>query len=298
MEKLPLPDKYEIKKINPNQADIIIEPCYPGYGTTLGNALRRVLLSSLPGAAITAIKVKGTSHEFSTLPGVKEDMVEIILNLKKLCFKLHNVNETKAILKVKGEKKVKAKDIKTTSEIEVINSEAEIMTLTTKDAEVEIELTLKTGRGYLPVESVEKRKFQLGTTAIDAIFTPIKGVNYRVENVRVGQMTNYDRLILTVTTDGVMTPEEALKSAAEILVDHFAEIACLGKSEKIDKNENKSENEKIDEKKKSIESKKADQDDKSDKVGSASSRPELGAKADGKETPIKPKRKRGRPKKE
>lgn len=279
MEKFPLPDKYEIKKINLNQADIIVEPCYPGYGTTLGNALRRVLLSSLPGAAITAIKIKGISHEFSTLPGVKEDMVEIILNLKKLCFKLHNVNEAKAFLKVKGEKKVKAKDIKTTSEIEVINSEAEIMTLTAKDAEVDMELILKTGRGYLPVESVEKRKFQLGTIAIDAIFTPIKGVNYRVENVRVGQMTNYDRLILTVITDGVITPDEALKSAAEILVDHFAKIACLGKSEIADKIDDKSENKQIDDNKKLIESKKGDQEEKKDMS-------------------TKPKKKRGRPKKE
>lgn len=279
MEKLPLPDKYEIKKNNPNQADIIIEPCYPGYGTTIGNALRRVLLSSLPGAAITAIKIKGISHEFSALPGVKEDLVEIILNLKKLRFKLHNVNETKAILKVKGEKKVKAKDIKATSEIEIINSEAEIMTLTTKDTEIDMELVLKTGRGYLPVESVEKRKFQLGTIAIDAIFTPIRGVNYRVENVRVGQMTNYDRLILTITTVGEMTPEEALKSAAEILVDHFTEIAHLGKSEKTNKIEDKSEIKETDDNKKPIENKKADQGDKKDILA-------------------KPKKKRGRPKKE
>lgn len=278
MEKLPLPEKYEVKKIDSNQADIIIEPCYPGYGTTLGNALRRVLLSSLPGAAITAIKVKNVSHEFSNLPGVKEDVVEIILNLKKIKFKLHGTNETKALLKVKGEKKVKAKDIKTTSEIEVVTPEAEIATLTSKEAELDLELILKNGRGYLPVESVEKRKFQLGTIAIDAIFTPIKNVNYKVENVRVGQITNYDRLILTITTDGSLTPEDALKSAADILVDHYTQILNFGVGEKKLKVEKKDIKEELEDKDRIPESKKYDLDKK--------------------ETIIKPKRKRGRPKKE
>jgi len=278
MEKLPLPEKYEVKKTDLNRADIIIEPCYPGYGTTLGNALRRVLLSSLPGAAITAVKIKDVSHEFSTLPGVKEDVVEIILNLKKLRFKLHGTNEAKAILKIKGEKKVKAKDIKSTSEIEVINPEAKIATLTSKEAELDLELILKNGRGYLPVESIEKRKFQLGTIAIDAIFTPVKNVNYKIENVRVGQMTNYDRLILTVTTDGSLTPEDAMKTASGILVDHYTQISSLGTGELKTKSEKKEIKEETVDKKQPTEVKKIDQEKK--------------------EIVTKPKRKRGRPKKE
>ncbi len=224
MEKLALPDKYNVEKTGTNQAKITIEPCYPGYGTTVGNALRRVLLSSLPGAAITSVKFNGATHEFSTLPGVKEDIVEIILNLKKICFKLHNTDEAVVSLKVKGAKKIKAKDIKLTSDIEVTNPNAEIATLNDKSAEVEMELTVKSGRGYVPVENKETLKFSLGTIAIDSIFTPVKNVNYSVENVRVGQMTNYDRIILNILTDGTMSPEEALKKSASLLVDHFSQI--------------------------------------------------------------------------
>jgi DNA-directed RNA polymerase subunit alpha len=227
MEQLPLPNKYEIKKTGDHQADIVIEPFYPGYGTTVGNALRRVLLSSLSGAAVVAFKIKGATHEFSTIPGVKEDIVEIILNLKTLRFKLHDVEEAQVTLKIKGEKKVKAKDLKTTSEVEIINGEAEIATLTGKDAELEMDLIIKAGRGYVPVENVEKKKLELGTIAIDAVYSPIRNVNFDVENVRVGQMTNYDRLIMSITTDGAITPEAALKTAAGILIDHFNQIAVL-----------------------------------------------------------------------
>ncbi|MDP2683873.1 MAG: DNA-directed RNA polymerase subunit alpha [bacterium] len=224
MEKISLPDKYDVKKVDTNKSDIIIEPCYPGYGSTLGNALRRVLLSSLPGAAVTAIKIKGIDHEFSNIEGVKEDVVELILNIKKIRFKLHENEEAKATLKVKGEAKVTSKDIKSTSDVDIVDQNQEIATLTSKNAELEIEFFLKKGRGYVPVESIEKKKFQLGTIAVDAIFTPVKMVNYRVENVRVGQMTNYDKLILTVETDGSLEPEEAVKYASEILVDHFSKI--------------------------------------------------------------------------
>lgn len=227
MENIQLPDKYEVKKTGDNQADVIIEPCYPGYGSTLGNALRRVLLSSLTGVAVTAIKIKGVDHEFSTIPGIKEDVVEIILNIKRLRFNLHGVDESKVTLKVKGEIVAKAKDIKVTSEVDVISTDAEIATLTSKDAELEIEFILKKGRGYLPVESIEKKKFQLGTIAIDAIFTPIKMVNYKIENVRVGKMTNFDRLILSIITDGSITPDESVKLASDILVDHFKQIVNL-----------------------------------------------------------------------
>ncbi len=227
MESITLPDKYSVEKIDKAKAVITIEPCYPGYGTTLGNALRRVLLSSLGGAAVTAVKIKGITHEFSSLPGVKEDVVEIILNLKKLRLKVHSDDEVTVQLKAKGNQKVTGEDIKSSSDVEVINTDLHIATLTEKDAEIEMELTVKRGRGYMPVESNEKKKFPLGTIGIDAIFTPVVNVNYDTENVRVGKMTNYDRLIMTVATDGTTTPEEALVKASEILVDHFSAINTL-----------------------------------------------------------------------
>ncbi len=280
MEKLPLPEKCEIKKISSLQADFVIEPCYPGYGTTVGNSLRRVLLSSLPGAAITAVKIKGASHEFSTLPGVKEDIVNILLNLKKIRFNLHGVDETKTNIKVKGEKIVTAKEIKATSEIEIVTPDAHIATLTSKDAEFEAELILSTGRGYVPVENLEKKKYPLGTIAIDAIFTPIRNVNYKVENVRVGQMTNYDKLILSVTTDGSISPEEAVAYSASILVDHFNFITAISHGKETETGSTKKSTEK---------------NETIDTVSIDNQQKEQGTK---KEITEKPKKKRGRPKKE
>ncbi|MDD5039832.1 MAG: DNA-directed RNA polymerase subunit alpha [Patescibacteria group bacterium] len=224
MESLALPEKHKINKISENQAEIVIEPCYPGYGTTIGNAIRRVLLSSLPGAAITAVRFKNVTHEFTTIQGVKEDIVEIILNLKRLRFKLHSVDETTVTLKVKGDKKVTGKDIKCTSEIEIVNPSAEIATITDKNSSLEMELTVQTGRGYVPVENTDTKKLALGTIAIDAIYSPVKNVNYEVENVRVGQMTNYDRVIINILTDGTITPENAILSASQILADHFIRL--------------------------------------------------------------------------
>lgn len=281
MDKISLPDKYDVKKIGPNQAEIIIEPFYPGYGNTLGNALRRVLLSSLPGAAITAVTIKNISHEFSTIPGIKEDVIELILNLKKVRFILHDTEEVKVILKVKGERKVKAKDITVTSNIEIASPEAEIATLNDKNSELEIELIVRTGRGYLPVENIEKKKFQLGTIAIDAIFTPVKNVNFKVEDVRVGQMTNYDKLILSITTDGILAPEEALRISANILVDQFSQIEVLGSDKPA----------------KTVKVKK--EDETPDLVKDESKKEVVvdDAKTEKKEDDDKPKKKRGRPKK-
>ena len=161
MEKLPLPESFKSKPLDNNQSEIVIEPCYPGYGNTIGNALRRVLFSSLPGAAITSVKIKDVTHEFATIPGVKEDVVEIIMNLKRLNFVLHGTDEVKASLKVKGAKKVKAKDLKITSDTALGNPEELIATLTDKDAEFEIEITIKTGRGYVPVENIEKKQIRV-----------------------------------------------------------------------------------------------------------------------------------------
>jgi len=216
-----LPKNYKIIKQEGNRSVFEIENCYPGYGMTLGNAFRRVLLSSLPGAAITSVKIKGINHEFSTIPHVLEDVIQIILNLKQVRFKLYSKEPVVLSLKVKGEKKVKASDIKATSDIEIINQDAHIATLTDKKAELDMEIEAASGLGYLPVEQRKKDKISVGHIAIDAIFTPIKKVNYEIENMRVGERTDFDRLIIDLETDGSINPEEAMQRAAQILVNHF-----------------------------------------------------------------------------
>jgi DNA-directed RNA polymerase subunit alpha len=221
MELIPLPKKIDVKKSGDNVAMFTIEPCYPGYGTTLGNALRRVLLSSLEGAAITAVKIEGVNHEFSTIPNVKEDVVEIILNLKTIRFRSFSDEPVTVKLSAKGEKKVTGKDIIVTSDVEVVHTDKVIATLTDKSAVLDMELVIEKGRGYVPVETREKEKRDIGMIAVDAIFTPIRNVNFDVENVRVGQMTNYDRLMLEVITDGTLTPEKAFHEATKILSSHF-----------------------------------------------------------------------------
>jgi len=221
-ELIPLPNKIDIEKGSKNNESIItIEPCYPGYGITLGNTLRRVLLSSMPGAAIVSASIKGAAHEFSTLPGVKEDVVELILNLKTIRVKMFSDEPVKIELHEKGEKVIKAKDLKLTSDIEVTNPEQVIATLTEKDATLDMELIARKGRGYVPSEQQTDENKEIGTIILDAIFSPVKNVNFTTEHVRVGEMTNYDKLILTIATDGSMTPEEAFKTASDILVNHF-----------------------------------------------------------------------------
>ncbi|MFH1551478.1 MAG: DNA-directed RNA polymerase subunit alpha [bacterium] len=224
---ITLPNKPKITKVEKNQAVFEIEGCYPGYGTTLGNAFRRVLLSSLPGAAITGVKIKGVQHEFSTIPNVAEDVVQIILNLKQVRLKLYGDQPVKVLLKVKGEKDVKAGDIKTTSDLEVINKDAHIATLTHKKADFEMEIEVEPGLGYLPIEQRKKGKLEIGKIVIDAIFSPVNKVNYSIENMRVGEKTDYDRLTITIETDGSITPKQAFLKAAQILVNHFKVFALL-----------------------------------------------------------------------
>lgn len=221
MTSIPLPNQINVVNVGKNHDQIIIEPCWPGYGTTLANALRRALLSSLPGGAVTAVKVTGVSHEFSSLPGVKEDLVDIILNLKRLRLKVLSAEPVKIVLQVSGEKEVRAADIKTTSDVEIINKDLHIATLTDKKATLDMELVVQQGRGYVPVESRENEKVELGQIAVDAIYTPIIRVGFHVEDVRVGQVTNFDKIILDIETDGTITPLEAVKQASQILVDHF-----------------------------------------------------------------------------
>lgn len=221
MQKITLPEKPKMIKQENNSAVFEIKSCYPGYGTTIGNAFRRVLFSSLTGAAITAVKIKGVSHEFSTIPNIMEDVVEIILNLKKVKFKMHTDNPVRLTLKTSGEKEVKASDIKATSDVEIVSKEVRIATITDKNGKLEMEIQVEKGVGYAPIEYQDKDNLEIENIAMDAIFTPVTKVNYKVENMRVGKMTNYDKLMLEIETDGSMSPEEAFKKASRLLVSHF-----------------------------------------------------------------------------
>lgn len=216
-----LPSTPKIVEKKGDRAVFEMEALYPGYGITLGNALRRVLLSSLEGAAITKVKIKGVQHEFSTIPGVTEDVINVLLNLKQLRFKVFGSEPQTATLSVKGEKKVKGSDFKLPTQAELINGDALICTLTSKSAGVSMEVTIEKGMGYEPVETRKKEKLEVGELPLDAIYTPVRKVSFSVENMRVGERTDYDRLNLEIETDGTMTPEQALAKSSEILVSHF-----------------------------------------------------------------------------
>ncbi|QQR77976.1 MAG: DNA-directed RNA polymerase subunit alpha [Candidatus Moraniibacteriota bacterium] len=225
MQTISLPQEPKYTAIGEHFGKFEIDGCYPGYGATLGNALRRVLLSSLEGAAITSVKILNVSHEFSTLPGVLEDMVKIILNLKKVRFRMHGDDElVKITLKAKGEGAVCAEKIHTPSSLEIVNGDQLIATLTDKKAELELELTVERGLGYIAVEHQVRREKEIGVIAIDAIYTPIERVNYTVENMRVGKRTDFDRITLEVLTDGSITPEEAFQRAVAILMGQFSAL--------------------------------------------------------------------------
>lgn len=225
--------KYDI--ILPSQPRIIreegsigvfeIDGLYPGYGVTIGNSLRRVILSSLPGAAVTSIKIEGVQHEFSTIPGVLEDAVTIVLNIKQLRFRMHTDEPQTLELHVKGPKTVTAADLKAPSTIEVLHTNAPILTLTEKTAEVRMELTVEKGLGYVPREVAHKDKVEIGAMAVDALYSPIRNVNYEVENMRVGDRTDYNRLRMEIETDGTITPQEAFQQAVDIIVKQFNVLA-------------------------------------------------------------------------
>ncbi|MBI4117109.1 MAG: DNA-directed RNA polymerase subunit alpha [Parcubacteria group bacterium] len=207
-----------------NRSVFEISPLYTGYGATIGNSLRRILLSSMEGAAAVKIKIEGVAHEFTTVPGVLEDVVDIILNLKKVRFKLSGLDSAKAVLTVKGEKEVKAGDLKLPTGAEVINPEQIICTISDKRAEVNMEIEIEKGIGYVPVEQKQKEKLSVGEIAIDAIFSPVKKVSFQVENIRVGDRTDYNKLFIDVETDGSTAPEEVLKRAVEILLEQLKAI--------------------------------------------------------------------------
>lgn len=221
MESLLLPSKIRYTKgERPHEGMLTVEPCSPGYGTTIGNALRRVLLSSLPGAAVTAVKIKGVDHEFSAMKHVKEDVLEIILNLKSLRLKLHGEEPVKLFLSVKGEKVVTAGDFDKDAQVEIVNPDMVIATLTDKAASLEMEITVGPGRAYRSTEDRVKEKLELGNIAIDALYSPVLNVSYKVEATRVGEKTDYDKLVLRVETDGSITASDAIRQAVAILLDH------------------------------------------------------------------------------
>lgn len=203
-----------------NYGKFIVEPLERGYGTTLGNSLRRILLSSLPGAAVTSVKIDGILHEFSTIPGVKEDVTEIILNLKKLSIRLNGDTPKRAIINAVGPKEVTAADIVADSDIEIFNPELHIATLD-ENASLVMELSLATGRGYAPADMNKTENTPIAVIPVDSIFTPARRVNFTVENTRVGQITDYDKLNLEIWTDGSISPEESVSIGAKIMQEHL-----------------------------------------------------------------------------
>lgn len=225
MEQFILPSKFVWQDgAKPNERTLTVEPCYFGYGTTLGNALRRALLSSLIGAAATAVKIDGVAHEFSTIQHVQEDVMQILLNVKQLRLKVFTDEPVRLTLEASGKREVTAADIASQSDVEIVNPDLHLATLTHADASLHMEIFARRGRGYSTTDARDRERLELGTMAIDAVFTPIRNVGFRVENTRVGEITNYDRLILTVETDGTISSEEAVRQAARTLIDHFTLI--------------------------------------------------------------------------
>ena len=201
-----------------------IDGLYPGYGHTLGNSLRRIILSSLPGAAITAIKITGAPHEFGTIAGVREDVITIILNIKRVRLVLHGDEPQTLSLKVKGVREVTAADLTVPGQVSLLNPEQHLATLTEKSAELEMELRLEKGLGYVSKETLQKERVEINAIAIDAIFSPIRKVNYEVENMRVGNRTDFNRLKLFIETDGSLTPREALERSIEVMIAQLKAI--------------------------------------------------------------------------
>lgn len=222
-----------VKELGENSAEFVIKPLYYGYGNTLGNSLRRVLLSSVKGAAITAFSIEGTSHEYATIPGVKEDAVDIMLNLKNIRFKMHTDAPVELDLEMRGdkqsekdgEKRVVAGDIKLPAEVEIANPNQVICHIDDPKKTIKMHFVVETGRGYLTIEKSSEDRLHSDMIAIDAVFSPVLRVRYKVENTRVGQDTNLQQLTMTVDTDGTITPQEAFEEAAAILVNQYSALA-------------------------------------------------------------------------
>ncbi len=254
-----LPSKLSIVEEKGTKGVYEIDGLYPGYGHTLGNSLRRIILSSLVGSAITSFKIDGVDHEFSVIDGVKEDVITILLNLKQIRFRLLTDEPQVIKLSVKGPQKVTASDIEATGQVEILNKDLYIAEVTSKTT-LSIEMTVERGLGFVSKDMHQKTKTEVGVIAIDAIFTPIRRVSYEIENMRVGDKTNHNRLRMTIETDGTLTPHEALEQAIIIMVEQLQAIAGFVIAPKINDNELKEneETEKKEEEKKKEESKFTD----------------------------------------
>ncbi len=226
-----LPSKPRIVSEEEFKGTYEIDGLYPGYGHTLGNSLRRIILSSLPGSAITSVKIEGVPHEFSTIDGVKEDVVNILLNLKKVRLQMLTDEPQTVSIEVKGEKVVTAGDIKTPSQVEVLNPDQRIAEITDKKGALSIEMTVERGMGYVSKDILQKDKVDIGIIALDAIFTPIRRVNYEVENMRVGDRTDFNRLRVVVETDGTITAHGALEKSIEIMINQLKAIVGFKEEE-------------------------------------------------------------------
>jgi DNA-directed RNA polymerase subunit alpha len=219
------PTLANIEEHSANSATFVIEPLHTGYGMTLGNSLRRVLLSSIAGSAIVAFKIEGVTHEFTTVPGVKEDVVDIMLNLKQVRFKSASEEPVQVRLEKKGAGAVTAADIKTTADVDVVTPDAVIATIDDPKTNLVIDIVIDSGRGYRTVEESSEKRLHSDMIAVDALFSPVARVRYKVENTRVGQTTDLDKLILTVDTDGSISPKEAFEEAAAILINQYTALA-------------------------------------------------------------------------
>lgn len=225
MEHINLPKSIDFKDTEqPNVGQVVVTPCQQGYGTTLGNALRRVLLSSLPGAAVESIKIEGVQHEFSAVEGVLEDVVEIILNIKQMAVKSYSDGPITLSLSKKGKGDVFAGDFEKNADVEIVSPGLKIMTITDDNKQLNMEVTIGKGSGYIPVAEKDTRDLSLGTIAIDSLYTPIRDIGYNVELTRVGDVTDYEKLTITIETNGTVSPKEAISQATKILMDHFALI--------------------------------------------------------------------------
>jgi len=231
MENLFLPQKveYQPDKENENKGQIIIEPCWPGYGATWSNALRRVLLASLPGAAVTAVKIKGIKYEFSTLAGMQEDVLDVVLNLKLLRLKILSDKQEpiRLNLKASGEGPVKAGDIEKSSDVEIVNPDLVIANLTEKKASLEMEIWVDRGYGWIPSEEKSRIGLDLGTIVVDSIFSPVLRVSVNIDNIRVGKRTDFDKVIVGIETDGSISPFEAFLTSARLLKEQFSSLIQL-----------------------------------------------------------------------
>ncbi len=210
-----------------------IDGLYPGYGHTLGNSLRRIILSSLPGASITQIKIDGVEHEFSTIQGIKEDVIAILLNLKRVRMRITSNEPVKMSLKAKGPKTITAGDIETPGQIEILNGEQEICTLADAKSSIDMELTVERGIGYMSREVIQKTRMDIGALALDAVFTPIRRASYEVEQMRVGDRTDFNRLRLFIETDGTLTPKEALEKSIELMINQLKAIVGFKEEEPL-----------------------------------------------------------------